>query len=63
LPDKKLELLLGDAETRLNTMKEHKLRKPKSNIEINDKVGYFNLQIHLRQHFIQPEAQVVRETL
>jgi chromatin remodeling complex protein RSC6 len=51
--DSKLEKLLGNSEFRTNAIREHKLRNPKIKGPVTDKVHYFNLQIHLRRHFIE----------
>jgi chromatin remodeling complex protein RSC6 len=65
LPDSKLETLLGDPTFRRNTIQEHKTRRELQGNpikgEVTDMVHYFNLQIHLRRHFLEPVA--ARETV
>jgi len=59
LLDAKLEKLLGNSETRRETIRQRKMRKPDIKGDVTDKVHYFNLQIHLRRHFLDVKDEQV----
>jgi chromatin remodeling complex protein RSC6 len=46
-----LEKLFGNSTHRIEIMKQAKLKNPKLKSPINDEIGYFNIQTHLKVHF------------
>lgn len=58
VPDEKLERLFGNYDTRHQTMIRRKEEKPTLSSPINGELQYFNLQTHLRPHFLK-ETSVV----
>jgi len=68
-PDAKLLALVGTEAERLSRMEQRALVRPSRNLNVTSELTFFNLQLHLNQHFLkEPEypkwpQEVLREIL